>query len=171
MSPALPGPASPGGPGEPRPGGGTMGPTPARVLLVWALAGLVLGRVLRPLAEQLSGTAPVITWGQPLALLAVVAVIGAAARATHRVVQVERAPLEPHRAVNRLLLARSCALVGALVGGGYLGYALAWLGSASVLADQRVVRSLLCAALCAVVVVVALLLERACRVREPDADS
>ncbi len=148
-----------------------MRATSPRVLLAWAVAGLLLGRLLRPVAEQLDGTAPVVTWPQPLALLAVAAVLGAAARATHRVVQVDRAPLEPHRAVNRLLLARSCALVGALVGGGYLGYVLAWFGSPSVLADQRVVRSLLSAALCGLVVVTALLLERACRVRDPEDDS
>ena len=42
---------------------------------------------------------------------------------TWREVHVRRERLEPHRAVNRLVLARACALVGALVAGGYLGYA------------------------------------------------
>ena len=30
--------------------------------------------------------------------------------------------------MNRLVLAKSCALAGALVAGGYFGYALSWLG-------------------------------------------
>ncbi len=49
--------------------------------------------------------------------------------------------LEPHQAVNRLVLARACALVGALVAGGYLGYALSWLGVDAELARQRAWRS------------------------------
>ena len=49
--------------------------------------------------------------------------------------------LEPHRAVNRFVLARSCVLVGALVAGGYVGYALTWLGVDTELATQRVWRS------------------------------
>ena len=45
---------------------------------------------------------------------------------------------EPHHAVNRLVLAKSCALAGALVAGGYLGYALSWLGLTDAeLAQQR----------------------------------
>ena len=36
---------------------------------------------------------------------------------------------EPHRAVNRLVLGRAGALVGALVAGGYAGYAVSWIGS------------------------------------------
>ena len=43
------------------------------------------------------------------------------------------------------MLARACALVGALVAGGYLGYALSWVGVSAELADQRVVRSLVAA--------------------------
>ena len=46
--------------------------------------------------------------------------------------------LEPHQAVNRLVLARACALVGALVAGGYVGYALSWVGVDAELAGQRV---------------------------------
>ena len=30
--------------------------------------------------------------------------------------------------MNRLVLARACALVGALVAAGYVGYAVSWLG-------------------------------------------
>ncbi len=147
-----------------------MQPTSPGFLVGWLLAGLVLGRVLRPVAERLVGTAPIVTWTQPLALVAVAAVLGATALATHRVVQVDRLALPPHRAVNRLLVARASALVAALTVGGYAGYALAWLGSDAVLAEQRIVRSLLCCLAGVLVVVAALLLERACRARLPDAE-
>ena len=158
-----------GGPQRPDPEG--MRPTPVGVVVGWALAGLLLGRLARPLAEWLSGTAPVVTWTQPLALLAVAAVLGATARATHRSVHELHEPLPAHRAVNRLLVARASILAAALVGGGYGGYAVAWFGSDAFLADQRIVRSLLAAAAAAAAVVAAVLLERACRVPSDDAES
>ena len=70
------------------------------------------------MAEQLTGTAPVISWAQPIALWLVAAVIGVTAWQTHRAVQVRRERLEPHQAVNRLVLGRAGALVGALVAAG-----------------------------------------------------
>ena len=77
--------------------------------------------------------------------------------------------LEPHRAVNRLVLARACALVGALVAGGYVGYAVSWVGVDTELADQRVWRSAVAALAGVAIVITSLLLERACRVRsDPD---
>ena len=90
--------------------------------------------------------------------------------ATWRTVHVRRERLDPHRAVNRLVLARACAFAGALVGGGYLGYAAAWVGDASPLADERITRSALAAVAGLVTVVASLLLERACRVRSDDAE-
>jgi lysylphosphatidylglycerol synthetase-like protein (DUF2156 family) len=131
------------------------------------MTGLVLGWVFRPLSDRF-GTPPVVTWLQPLALLLVGVILLGTALATHRAVQVRREWLEPHRAVNRLVLARSCVVVGGLVAGGYAGYAVSWLGVPGELADDRMLRSLLAAAAAVVVVVGALLLERACRVRSDD---
>ena len=49
---------------------------------------------------------------------------------------------QPHQAVNRLVLAKACALAGALVAGGYLGYALSWVGLTDAeLAQQRMVHA------------------------------
>ena len=87
---------------------------------------------------------------------------------TYRAVQVRHERLEPHRAVNRLVLARAGALVGGLVAGCYAGYALSWVGDPAELAGQRIVRSLISVAAGVVIVVGALLLERACRVQRPE---
>jgi hypothetical protein len=133
------------------------------------MAGLVGGWLLHPVADRV-GTPPVVSWLQPLALLCAGAVMLATAYATHRTVQVRRERLEPHRAVNRLVLARACVVVGGLVAGGYAGYAVSWLGLPGELADDRILRSLLSAAGGVVIVVGALLLERACRVRKHDAE-
>ncbi len=155
-------------PSDEQPSEGHLQPTSAGLVTAWAVAGLVGGWLLHPVAERINGTAPVVTWLQPIALFLVAAILGAAAWATWRAVQVRREWLEPQRAVNRLLLARSCALVGALVGGGYLGYAVSWVGSDSALAGERGWRSVAGAVAGALIVVAALLLERACRTPSED---
>lgn len=159
-------PDPPGLPGPPDPQ--RLGPTSPAVLTVWAVVGLAGGWLLHPLAEWARGTAPIVTWAQPLALLLVAAILGGTAWITWRAVHVHRERLEPQRAVNRLVLARACALVGALTGGAYAGYAISWLGIDSALASQRLWRSTVAAVGGIGIAVTSLLLERACRVRSED---
>ncbi len=158
-------------PEEPREPEGHLRPTSARALSVWGVVGLVGGWLFHAYADRQMTVAPVVTWGQPLALFLVAAILLVTARATQRVVQDPLQRLEPHKAVNRLVLARACAYVGVLVAGGYLGYAISWLGVSAELAEQRAVRSLIAAVGGACVGACALLLERACRVRKDDDDA
>ena len=116
-------------------------------------------------------TAPFVTWTQPAALAAYAVALGIVAWLTWRSLHVRGERLEPHRAVNRFVLGRASALVGALAAGGYAGYAVSWLGVGAELAGQRVWRSLVAAGMALLVVVAALLLERACRVRGDDEGS
>ncbi|MBZ5739230.1 DUF3180 domain-containing protein [Nocardioides mangrovi] len=153
---------------EPSPG--RLRPTSAGTLTLWAVVGLIGGWVLHPLTERV-GTPPVVTWAQPLALALVAAILGATAYLTWRAVHVQHHLLEPHRAVNRLVLARSCALVGALVAGGYAGYAVSWIGVDAELAAQRAWRSAAAALAGVAIVIAAVALERACRVRSDDPDA
>jgi hypothetical protein len=141
------------------------------VLAAWAVVGLAGGWLVHPIAERVLGTAPIVSWVQSLALVLVAAILGGTAHATWRTVQVRHQRLQSHQAVNRLVLARACALVGALAAGGYLGYGLSWLGSEAELADQRLVRSLVAAVGSVLIVVTALLLERACRVRDDEPEA
>jgi hypothetical protein len=144
-------------------------PISGGALTGWAVTGLIAGWLLRRVAESWWGHAPRVTWLQPLALLLVVLVIGGTAWATRRSLQGKAERLEPLHAVNRLVLGRTCALAGALVAGGYAGYALSWLGiSGDPLAGQRVLRSAISAVLGLGVCVSGLLLERACRVSDDD---
>lgn len=159
-------PVGPEPPQEPDPR--RLRPTAPGPLTAFAVLGLVLGWLLHPVAAGWRGTAPVVSWVQPLTLLLVAAILGGTAWATYRAVHVRREQLLPYQAVNRLVLARACALVGALVAGGYLGYAISWLGSADELADQRMGRSLFAAVDGVLICVAALLLERACRVSSED---
>ena len=148
---------------------GHVNTTSAGPLIAFGLIGLVLGWAIRPVSLRLEREVPTVGWLPPLALLFVALIIGAVAWGTYRSLHTRGERMEPHRAVNRLVLAKSCALVGALVAGGYFGFALSWLGIADAdLAQQRVVQALVAGVAGLLIVVGSLLLERACRVRRDD---
>lgn len=147
-------------PPEPR---GTLRPTTARALTVCAVLGLVVGWGVHPLATALTGRPPLVSWVQALALVMVAAIMAFLAWHTWQTVHVRGERLEPHQAVNRLVLGRACAIGGTLVAAGYVGYAVSWLGDASQLADRWVLRSVVAAAGAAGVMLASLALERACR--------
>ncbi|PUA83115.1 DUF3180 domain-containing protein [Nocardioides currus] len=145
-----------------------MRPTTGASLALAAVVGLVGGWLLRPVSVRLGGTAPYVTWIQALALVFVAAVLAYVAWHTWQTIHVHRRRLEGDRAVNRLVLARACALVGALAAGGYAGYAVTWLGDASELADERLVRCGVAAVGALLMMLASLALERACRVPSDD---
>ena len=139
-------------------------------LSVWGAVGLVAGWLFHWVADRGSGLPPEVSWLQPLALFLVAAILFGTAWSTRRTIGQHPGSLSPHQAVNRLVLARACAYVGALAAGVYLGYAVSWLGVSNTdLAGQRAFRSA-CAGVSGILIVVGgLLLERACRV-PPDED-
>ena len=163
-------PVEPPGPPD-GPGGGRVKPTSPAWLTVCAVSGLISGWFIRPIAVEANGTARVIGWAQPIALIAIAVIVAAAAWSTWRQLQVRRERMEPHRALNRLALARASAYVGALAAGVYTGYAVSWLGLLSELAGEQITRALISAAASVAMVVGGLLLERACRVRSDDRDA
>lgn len=160
--------ADPEPPEEPRPEPpepGRLRPMSAAALSIWAAIGLVAGWVFHWVTDRGTGVPPQVPWLQPLALFLVAAILAGTAWSTRRTISAHPGRLSPHQAVNRLVLARACAYVGALAAGVYIGYAVSWLGvSTSDLAGQRAFRSA-CAGVTGILVVVGgLLLERACRV-------
>ena len=138
-------------------------------LCIWAAIGLIAGWVFHGIADRGSGLPPQVSWAQPLALVLVAAILFGTAWSTRRTIEQHPARLSPHQAVNRLVLARACAYVGALAGGVYIGYAVSWLGvDSSELAGERAFRAA-CAGVAGILIVVGgLLLERACRVPPKD---
>lgn len=148
---------------------GRVGPTRPGLLVGVGLVGLVLGWSVRPVSVSLGSAAPAIGWTPALTLVLVAAILLGVARSTHRSLQTRHERIPPHRAVNRLVLAKACAITGALVTGGYLGFALSWVGlTDTVLGEQRLVRSLVAAAAGVAIVAGSLLLERACRVSDDE---
>lgn len=153
---------------EPEPEGRIRTTSPTMLLGI-GLVTLVLGWGLRPATIRWLGTAPRVTWLQVLALVLVAVILAVVARSTYRTIHVRRQTLEPYQAVNRLVLAKACAIAGAAVAGGYLGYALAWVGiDEQELAGERLLRSALAGLAGVTIVLGSLALERACRVRRDE---
>jgi hypothetical protein len=142
---------------------GRLRPTSARALTVCAVAGLVVGWGIHPVLNRIAGRPPLVSWPQALALVLVAGIMGYLAWQTWQTVQVRGERLEPQQAVNRLVLARACALGGTVVAAGYVGYAVSWLGDASQYADRWILRSAVAALGALGVTVASLVLERACR--------
>jgi hypothetical protein len=144
---------------------GRLRPMSPAALSIFAAVGLIAGWVFHQLTDTPTGVPPQVPWVQPLALFLVACILLGTAWSTRRTIAQHPARLSPHQAVNRLVLARACAYVGALVAGVYIGYAVSWLGvSGGDLAGSRILRSA-CAGVAGILIVVGgLLLERACRV-------
>ena len=151
------------GPEEPPEPRGTLHPTSARALTACAVVGLLGGWAIHPVMSRVAGGPPLVSWTQALALVLVAVIMGFLAWHTWQTVHVRGERFEPQQAVNRLVLARACALGGALVTAGYVGYAVSWLGDASQLADRWILRSAVAALGGLGVLLASLALERACR--------
>ncbi|HJQ05287.1 MAG TPA: DUF3180 domain-containing protein [Nocardioides sp.] len=146
---------------------GSLRPTSPLALLGWAVVGGAGGYAVHGLCDRFSVVPPLVPWVQAAALFLIAAILGWTAWVTHRALQVRRDRWSVENAVNRLVLARASALVCALVGAGYVGYALSWIDDPADLAGQRLVHSLVAAGGAFLAVVAALFLERACRVPDP----
>ncbi len=130
--------------------------------------GLVVGWAVRPVALQTGLSEPRVPLTAIAVLFLMAALVGGTAFVTRRTLRRSRFDLPHHQAVNRLVLGKACALAGALVLGGYLGYAVSQLGVSSPAAGTRLWRSLVAAAGGLLLMVLALLLELACRVPKQD---
>ena len=151
--------------------GGSVNLTPLRALVVAALFGGLAGWLLVVTVNAFDLTAPEVPWTAPLGLIVVTVLVGALAYSTYQRIQVRRERMEPSRAVALLVLGKASALAGAVVAGGYLAYACAFLTRLDAAAPRdRVIRSAVAVlagvALCAM----GLLLERACKVPRKDED-
>ena len=147
------------------PSGNQVTSTPRRALVVAALFGGLAGWLLAVTTQALNVVPPSIPWSAPVGLFVVGALVGAIAWSTHQQIQVRRERMEPQRAVAFLVLGKASALGGALVAGGYVGYALSFVSRFD--ADgprERVVRSLVAIVGGVGLAVAGLFLERACRV-------
>lgn len=142
------------------------------VLAVVTVLGIIGGRSIRIIAEATDRVAPTVPWAAPLVLFFLAAVLGERAWSTYQNLHRDRRTIHSAFAVKLLALAKASALVGALIAGTYLGYALSFADSLdAALPRERFVRSLVAVVAAALVVTAALLLERACEVPKDSDDS
>lgn len=157
-----------------KPGPANVHPTGPGPLVVLGALAMVLGWSIRPLSIRFNATEPVISAWTVVVIWVLSAAVGFVAYRTWRVLQRDRlaAPRRPvprfeaYQAVNRLVLGKAAALAGAVVLGGYAGFAISHLGiTPTELSGQRLLRGCLAAAGGLAMLAAGLLLERACRIR------
>lgn len=162
----------------------TMGPVSAGAMTAFGVVGLVFGWSMHRIGDYLWGHAPLVTLSQVLAPYIASVILGIIAWVTWGQVQGGRpsisrskrsevgartgVPLDFQSAVNRLVLARASALIGCLIAGGYLGYAMSWLWIQGDYAVSPAVRSAITGVGGLIMTLTALGLQRACRVRSKD---
>jgi len=153
-----------------QPSDGSLHLTPFRTLVVAALFGGLAGWLLVVIANAFDAIPPEVPWTAPIGLILVAALVGVLAYATHQRIQVRHERMEPQRAVAFLVLGKASALAGALVAGGYFGFAFMFLTRLDAVAPRdRVIRSAVAIVAGIVLCAMGLLLERACKVpAEPD---
>ena len=144
--------------------------TPALQVVALVAAGLLLGRLLPVVLEWLDRSSPRVSWVAAVALLFGAAVVGAFAWNTWQSLHKRRERMTSDYGLRMLALAKSSAIVGALVAGGYGGFALAFLGDDSPLGHERFRHSLAAAIAGVLLMVAGLLLERACQIPGNDED-
>jgi hypothetical protein len=155
------------------PSGGSVSLTPFRALVVAAIFGGLAGWLLVVTANAFDLIPPEVPWTAPIGLILVAALVGALAYVTHQRIQVRRERMDPQRAVAFLVLGKASALGGALVAGGYFGFAVMFLTRLDAAAPRdRVIRSAVAIVAGIVLCIMGLLLERACKVpSEPDEEA
>lgn len=163
-----------------KPGPANVHPTGPGPLVLLGTLAMVLGWSIRPLSIHFEATEPVISAWSVVVIWVLATAVGVVAFRTWRILQRDRGialkagrpalRFEPYQAVNRLVLGKAAALAGAVVLGGYAGFAISHLGiTPTELSGQRLLRGSLAAVGGLGMLVAGLLLERACRIRSgPD---
>ena len=137
----------------------------------WVAIGLVIGLLVRPVADRLESSPPRVGWGAATTLFVVAVVVGSLAWSTWQSLHKKHERMTSDHAAKMLALSRSCVIVGALFAGGYGGFALAFVGDLDTpLGQERAVNGGVAALAGLLLLVAALLLERACRLPEDDDD-
>lgn len=143
----------------------------ATPLFVVALigGGIITGTLVRPLAARMDATPPQIGWGPATMLFTIAVLIAGVAWNTWQSLHKKHERMTSDHGVKMLALSRSCLIVGGLFGGGYGGYALSFVPDLDTpLGSARVWHAGAAAVAGVLLIVAALLLERACHI--PGAD-
>lgn len=147
-----------------------MKPSSPLYVTVLIAVGLVVGRIIPPLAVRFDGFAPRPTWGAAGILAVGAAVVGLLAWNMWQAVHRDRRVISSPHAIRMLALAKAAIMVGGVFAGGYAGFALAYVGTTSELGRERLLHGGAAALAAVALLVAALVLERACRLPEDDGE-
>lgn len=139
----------------------------ATVLFVVALlgSGVIFGSLIRPVAIRLGASAPQVTWGPAMMFFVTAVFVGALAWLTWQSLHRKHERMTSDHGMKMLALSRASLIVGGLFCGAYAGYALSFVRDLDTpLGSDRVWHSAFAAGAAFLLVVAALLLERACRI-------
>jgi hypothetical protein len=143
--------------------------TPVLHLALAVMGGLVIGTSVPEVALRLGYVAPRPGWVAAPALSALAFGLAWTARGTWRNLRRDKLKMHGELAIRLLALAKASAVVGAVVLGGYAGYAAMYLDAFDTrLGRERVLQSALAALAAIAVVAAALWLERTLRLPEDD---
>ena len=143
--------------------------TSAALVVAVFTIGLVVGLLVRPVAVRLDASPPQVGWGPATTLFVVALIVGALAWNTWQSLHKKHQRMTSDHGVKMLALSRSCLLVGALFTGGYGGFALTYLGDLDTpLGAERALHAGGATVAGLLLLLAALLLERACRFPEDD---
>lgn len=135
-----------------------------------ALIGALIGWSIGAISGH-DGVPVQVAWSGPVTLLAAAAVLGCLAYFLHQRLQVHRIRIDDRQAVAWLALGKAAALLGMLMAGGYLGFAVRFLGDLQTAGPrERVIRSIVAVVGGLAISFAALRLERACLVPPDDSD-
>lgn len=130
--------------------------------------GLIVGRLLPPLAVRFDGSAPRPTWAAAVILGSGAVIVGVIGWSTWQALHKKKQRVNVDRAIQLLALAKSCIMVGGVFAGGYIGFALAFVGDGSPGGHERLIRSLAAGVAAVLLLLAALFLEWACRLPQDD---
>lgn len=130
--------------------------------------GLVIGRLIPPLAVRFEGQAPRPGWAVAVILATGAVVVGVLAWSTWHILHRKKLTMHVDRAIQLLAIAKSCIMVGGVFAGGYTGFAIAFVDVDTVLGRERVLHSAVAALAAALLLIAALLLEWACQLPGDD---
>jgi D-serine dehydratase len=118
-----------------------------------------------------NGVAPLVPWTGPITVGVLGLIVGALAYYLHQRLQVYRIRMEPRLAVGWLAVGKAAGLVGALLAGGYFGFAVRFVTELSIEAPrERVIRSAVAVACGIGTAIAGRQVERACQVPGGDND-
>jgi hypothetical protein len=128
-------------------------------------AGVIFGVLVRPVAARFGATPPPVGWGAATMLFVIAVLVGGLAWSTWQSLHKKHERMTSDHGVKLLALSRSCLIVGGLFGGSYAGYALSYVRDVDTpLGSDRVLHAGFAGVAGLLLLVAALLLERACRI-------